>query len=257
MDIVSSLAYMFNRKVDSSASVSVLSKVTKSSIGPGCIIARGSRVLRSTLGEKCEVGRRVNIKGSTLCGFNGVAPRARLKNVSLGVYSYISKETSLVDISIGKFCSIGKGVKNHLGNHPSRVFVSSHPAFYSPNAPTGSFVKDEYFKEFGKNVSIQNDVWIGSGALLMDGVTVGNGAIVGARSVVTKDVPPYAIVGGIPAKIIRYRFDEEEIDFLEKSQWWDKDLLWIKKHVGDFHDVKNFTKALRNEDATESGSAFE
>ena len=97
-----------------------------------------------------------------------------------------------------------------------------------------------------KNVSIQNDVWIGAGALLMDGVTIGNGAIVAARSVVTKDVPPYAIVGGTPAKLIRYRFDEDEIEFLEELQWWNKDLSWIEKHVGLFHDVQKFMKAIRD-----------
>lgn len=244
MDIVSRLAYMFNRKIDSSASVSVLAKVSKSSIGRDCSIARGSRVISSTLGEKCEVERRVNIKGSTLAGFNAIASRVRLKNVTLGVYSYIAKETSLVDISIGKFCSIGNRVKNNLGNHPSRVFVSSHPAFYSPNAPTESFVDREYFEEFGEDVCIMNDVWIGAGAVLMDGVTIGNGAIVAARSVVTKDVPPYAIVGGVPAKIIRYRFNDEEIELLEKSQWWDKDLSWIEENAHSFHDVKKFKEII-------------
>lgn len=237
---------MFNRKVDSSATVSILANVTKSSIGQGCSIARGSRISRSKLGAMCRIGRRVKIKESTLSDFNAIASGVRLKQVSLGLYSYIAKDTSLVDISIGKFCSIGNRVKNHLGNHPSRVFVSSHPAFYSPNAPTGAFVEREYFEEYGKNVSIQNDVWIGAGALLMDGVTIGNGAIVAARSVVTKDVPPYAIVGGTPAKLIRYRFDEDEIEFLEELQWWNKDLSWIEKHVGLFHDVQKFMKAIRD-----------
>jgi acetyltransferase-like isoleucine patch superfamily enzyme len=246
MNIISRLAYMFNRKVDSSATVSIFANVTKSSIGQGCSIARRSRISRSNLGTMCAIKSRVNIKESTLSGFNAIASGVRLKKVSLGLYSYIAKDTSLVDISIGKFCSIGNGIKNHLGNHPSRVFVSSHPAFYSPNAPTGAFVEREYFEEFGKNVSIQNDVWIGAGALLMDGVTVGNGAIVAARSVVTKDVPPYAIVGGTPAKLIRYRFDEEEIELLEKSQWWNKDLSWIEKNVGLFHDVKKFKTAVRD-----------
>jgi len=246
MNIISRVAYMFNRKVDSSAAISILANVTKSSIGQGCSIAKRSRISLSKLGAMCAIGPRVKVKESTLYGFNAIASGVRLKKVSLGLYSYIAKDTSLVDISIGKFCSIGNGVKNHLGNHPSRVFVSSHPAFYSPNAPTGAFVERECFEEYGKNVSIQNDVWIGAGALLMDGVTIGNGAIVAARSVVTKDVPPYAIVGGTPAKLIRYRFDKEEVELLNKTQWWDKDLSWIKKHVGLFHDVKKFTKAIRD-----------
>jgi acetyltransferase-like isoleucine patch superfamily enzyme len=237
---------MFNRKVDSSAAVSILANVTKSSIAQGCSIARRSRISRSQLGAMCTIDRRVKIKESKLSGFNAIASCVRLTKVSLGLYSYIAKDTSLVDISIGKFCSIGNGVKNHLGNHPSRVFVSSHPVFYSPNTPTGAFVEKGHFEEYGQNVEIGHDVWIGAESLLMDGTTIGNGAIVAARSVVTKDVPPYAIVGGTPAKLIRYRFDKEEIELLEESQWWNRDLSWMKKHVGLFHDVKKFAQAIRD-----------
>ena len=240
-------AHILNKKVDSSASVSILANVTKSNIGKGCTIARRSRISRSQLGVMCTIDRRVKIKESSLSGFNAIASRVSLKNVSLGLYSYIASGASLVEISIGKFCSIGPGVKNHLGNHPTRTFVSTHPAFYSPNAPTGAFVDEMLFEGYGQNVNIGNDVWIGAESLLMDGITIGNGAIVAARSVVTKDVPPYAIVGGSPAKLIRYRFDEEEIKLLEGSQWWNRDLSWIEKHIGLFHDVKKFTQAIKDE----------
>lgn len=195
----------------------------------------------------CTIDQHVKIKDSKLSGFNAVASRARLKRVSLGLYSYVANSTSLEGISIGKFCSIGPGVKNHLGNHPTKVFVSTHPAFYSPDSPTGAFVEQECFEGFGKDVSIENDVWIGAESMLMDGITVGNGAIVAARSVVTKDVPPYAVVGGAPAKLIRYRFDGDTIALLEKSQWWDRDLLWVKEHVHLFHNVQEFAKAARDE----------
>ena len=238
---------MFNRKVDSSAAISILANVTKSSIGQGCSIAKRSRISLSKLGAMCAIGPRVKVKESTLYGFNAIASGVRLKKVSLGLYSYIAKDTSLVDISIGKFCSIGPGVKNHLGNHPTRTFVSTHPAFYSPNAPTGAFVDEMLFEGYGQNVNIGNDVWIGAESLLMDGITIGNGAIVAARSVVTKDVPPYAIVGGSPAKLIRYRFDEETIELLQESQWWDRDLAWIKDNIHLFHDVQQFAKAIRDE----------
>ena len=116
------------------------------------------------------------------------------------------------------------------------VSVGTNCRFYSRN-----FFSEPYIVEIG------NDVWIGAESLLMDGVAIGNGAIVAARSVVTKHVPPYAIVGGIPAKLIRYRFDEEEIELLEESRWWNRDLSWIKKHISLFHDVKKFTQAIREE----------
>jgi acetyltransferase-like isoleucine patch superfamily enzyme len=240
-------AQMFNKKVDSSALISILANVTKSNIGKGCTIARRSRISRSQLGVMCTIDRRVKIKESSLSGFNAIASRVSLKNVSLGLYSYIASGASLVEISIGKFCSIGPGVKNHLGNHPTRTFVSTHPAFYSPNAPTGAFVDEMLFEGYGQNVNIGNDVWIGAESLLMDGITIGNGAIVAARSVVTKDVPPYAIVGGAPAKLIRYRFDEEDIKLLQESQWWHEDISCVKKNISLFHDVKRFTKAIKDE----------
>ena len=245
--MISSLLHIFNKNIDSSAIISALANVKRSSVGNGCSIGKRSHISRSQLGAMCTIDQRVKIKESSLAGFNAIASRVRLNKISLELYSYIATGTSLEEISIGKFCSIGPGVRNHLGNHPVQVFVSTHPAFYSPDLPKGAFVEQRHFEEFGKNVSIGNDVWIGAEALLMDGITIGNGAIVAARAVVTKDVPPYAIVGGTPTKLIRYRFDEEMIALLEKSQWWDRDLLWIKEHIHLFHDVQEFAKAARDE----------
>lgn len=241
------MIHLFNKEISSSAKVSTFANVAKSNIGESCFVERRSHISKSRLGPMCTIGKCVKIKECELAGMNSIGANVKLRKVSLGVHTYVASNTSLEHISIGKFCSIGPGVKNHLGNHPSRVFVSSHPAFYSPNSPTGAFVEHGHFDEFGKNVEIGNDVWIGAESLLMDGVAIGNGAIVAARSVVTKHVPPYAIVGGIPAKLIRYRFDEEEIELLEESRWWNRDLSWIKKHISLFHDVKKFTQAIREE----------
>ena len=102
---------------------------------------------------------------------------------------------------------------------------------------------EQYFDEFGDNVCVGNDVWIGADSLLMDGVTIGDGAVVAARSVVTQDVPPYAIVGGTPAKLIRYRFDEETIESLGNLKWWDQELPWIQERVSLFRDVEELIEA--------------
>ena len=93
-------------------------------------------------------------------------------------------------------------------------------------------------------VIIGNDVWIGKGAKIMEGVTIGDGAIVAAYAVVTKDVPPYAIVGGIPAKLIRYRFDSKDIEWLLELKWWDKEPEWLIKYAKYFDDVKKLREAL-------------
>ncbi|MGZ0655528.1 xenobiotic acyltransferase family protein [Coraliomargarita sp. W4R72] len=229
------------------ASVSLLATVKKSQLGENCCIKKWGRVSHSTLGPDCRIGTRAVVKMSQCFGNNSLGSRVHLNRVSLGLYSYIARDSILKDISIGKFCSIGPNVRNQLGNHPTQVFVSTHPAFYSPDSPPGTFVEEEYFDEFGEDVRVGNDVWIGADSLLMDGITIGDGAIIAARSVVTQDVPPYAIVGGTPAKMIRFRFDEETIDCMQKLNWWDQDPSWIQQHAPLFRDAQQLIEALKTE----------
>lgn len=92
----------------------------------------------------------------------------------------------------------------------------------------------------GHVVEIGNDVWIGSGALLLPGVHIGDGAIIAAGAVVTKDVEPYAIVGGVPAKIIRKRFNDEQIKYLLELKWWDKPEEWVRSHADYFRNIQEF-----------------
>jgi acetyltransferase-like isoleucine patch superfamily enzyme len=91
-------------------------------------------------------------------------------------------------------------------------------------------------------VTIGNDVWLGANVIVLDNITIADGAIVAANSVVTKDVPPYAIVGGTPAKLIKYRFDEADIAFLLEYQWWDKDINWLRENLSLFHDIRNLNR---------------
>jgi len=143
----------------------------------------------------------------------------KLGSCEVGPFSYIGYRSNFTFTEIGSFCSIGPEVICGLGKHPVD-FVSTYPGFYSKE-PTGSvwFGAHHEFKEQNKTV-IGSDVWIGARAVIIGGVTIGTGAIVAAGSVVTKDVPPYAIVGGVPAKIIRFRFNEMMIQQLLNSKWW-------------------------------------
>ncbi len=91
---------------------------------------------------------------------------------------------------------------------------------------------------------IGNDVWIGAHAKIIGGVTIHDGAVVLAGSVVTKDVPSYAIVGGVPAKVLKYRFDEQTVQLLLDSRWWEKDTLWLQEHVTEMQDIEKFKKLI-------------
>ena len=146
----------------------------------------------------------------------------------IGAFSY-AVSGYFFAVSIGRYCSIGEGVEIGRHSHPLD-FISSSPVFYQnsrfvlgmnddPSLPDKPFNVTRSATTLRRTI-IGNDVYIGHQALIMPGVTIGNGSVVGARAVVTKDVPPYAIVAGVPAKIIRYRFADSDIHRLESSQWW-------------------------------------
>lgn len=157
-----------------------------------------------------------------------VYPFSIVLNSIIDSYSYISYNCTINNCEIGKFCSIAKGVKIGLGKHPVN-FISTSPIFYSPKNPLRKiFSKTAKFQE-NEHVKIGNDVWIGANVIILDGITVGNGAIIGANSVVNKDVPPFSIVGGVPAKLIKKRFEENIIELLENSNWWDMPLAFFEK----------------------------
>jgi chloramphenicol O-acetyltransferase type B len=153
-----------------------------------------------------------------------------INHSSINSYTYIGKNCILQHATIGRFCSIGSNVSIGLGSHPIEYFSTS-PLFYRKKNPLNIKLiqHDLDFKEY-KPIKIGHDVWIGTKALIMDGVVIGNGAIIAANSVVTKNVPPYSIVGGSPAKIIRYRFDEAKITNLLHSNWWNLGLNDIKNN---------------------------
>lgn len=146
-----------------------------------------------------------------------LAPFSRLVNCKVGKYTRIKPGCVFKNVTIGNYCSFANDVMIGLGQHPTKL-LSTNSIFYKKGI-TGRFAHHIDFEE-EKTTYVGNDVWIGNGAVVMDGVHIGDGAIVGSRAVVTKDVPPYAIVGGVPAKVIRYRFSEDVIRAIEATKWW-------------------------------------
>ena len=149
-------------------------------------------------------------------------------------------------LKIGKFCSIACGAKFlfNAANHSLRSLSTyPFPIFFEEwGLPTDPMSISEAWDKKG-DIVIGNDVWIGYEALILAGVTVGDGAIIAGRAVVTKDVPPYTIVGGVPAKPIRKRFDDDTIAALEKLRWWDWDEERIRENLsaiqnGDINALK-------------------
>lgn len=145
-------------------------------------------------------------------------------------YSYLGKNCLIQNATIGKFCSIANDVSIGLGNHPLDYFSTSPLLYRKQNTFNINLVEyDLQFEEY-LPVSIGNDVWIGSRSIILGGISIGNGSVIAANSVVTKDVAPYAVIGGVPAKLIKYRFSEKKIDDLNNGKWWDMDLIKIKSH---------------------------
>lgn len=167
-----------------------------------------------------------------------VCSKSELNSVSMGKYSYVGNDCFMVNVDIGAFCSVADRVCIGGAGHPIER-VSSSPVFHE-----GSNVLSKNFQlfpyEHTPKTLIENDVWIGIGVIVKAGVTIHNGAVVGAGSVVTHDVPAYEIWAGNPAKKIRDRFDKDTMEKLKKTEWWSLPDTEIQKISRQFGDAKSF-----------------
>lgn len=196
---------------------------------------------------QCRISPSAYVNGK--CSFEGnnrVGRKTCLYSSHLGYGSYVGNENNLIRVKVGRYCSLGNHIKVLQLTHPTNG-ISTHPAFYSVDYGGFTYVNENKAMEYlatdnGWFCEIGNDVWIGSHVLIRGGVRIGDGAVIAMGAVVTKDVPPYAIVGGVPAKVIRYRFDKDTISSLLALRWWDKGEEWIAQNAEQFMDAETFCK---------------
>lgn len=194
-----------------------------------------------------------NISWKTIesCKINSTVPSNvylgkvyKIYDSNIGEYTSIAENAKISMTTIGKYCSIGPNFISGWGIHPTNGITTS-PIFYSTQHATGKTLsKDDKITE-RMPIEIGNDVWVGANCFILDGVKIGNGAIIAAGAIVTKDVANYSIVGGIPAKHIKYRFNEEQIKELEKIKWWDFDDDSLKDVERNFFDIDGFIKKYK------------
>lgn len=188
-------------------------------LGDDVIVGHGARVFSSTLGHGCIAESDSQLAHCSLADHVAIQTNSVLNDTQLGRFSYVGRDTFLSGVAAGSFASIGPRTLLGCGDHPADL-ISTAPAFYSTRRQCGAtFAARDHAVE-RRTITLGHDVWLGAHVFVRDGVTVGNGAIVAAGAVVTQDVPPYAIVGGVPAKLIRFRFSETAIEKLLTLQWW-------------------------------------
>lgn len=199
--------------------------------------------------------KRVRFKGEPIVslkthleGPNFIDSEVNIRNSHIGHHTYLSQYCYFPNTKIGRYTSIGRKAGVAFGNHPQSPYVSFSPAFSSTlNQANETFVDKEFFQPYILTDEKENficeighDCWIGDNVTIINGVKIGDGALVAAGSVVTKNVDPFTVVAGVPARFLKHRFTIDQIEFLNQIQWWDWDVEKVKENVLLFHDIERF-----------------
>ena len=203
-------------------------------------------------GGEPRVHGSVSLRNATLGNFTELKERVQFWDSDLGDYSYIERHSEVIYARIGKFCAIASDVRINALDHPMER-ISQHKITYRPNEYFTGAKLDKAFRESRTSavVEIGHDVWIGHGAIIMPGVRIGHGAVIAAGAVVTKDIAPHAIVAGVPATFLKWRFAPEISTRIIALAWWDWDHDRLAKAVDDMRalSVEEFLDRYENQGA--------
>ncbi len=200
-------------------------------VNPGFFINKFIKLIHRPALRDCDIDKTAKIGMACNC-----------IHVKMGRYSYVGFYNSMSNVTMGSFCSVASYCAIGGGRHPLNA-VSTSPVFYAGRNSLGKNFST-IPEEENQGVEIGHDVWIGEAVFINDGVKIGTGAVIGAHSVVTKDVPPYAIVAGTPAKVLRYRFDEETIQELLDNKWWEWSDERLSKLGNQFNNPEKLMEAV-------------
>lgn len=190
------------------------------------------------LGETPLIDPTAQVRASTLGRYTEVGPRTKLLEVEMGDYSYVVHDSDIAYARIGKFCSIAAMTRLNPGNHPTWRASQSHFLYRASAYFPGEADEADFFQwRRDQQLTMGHDVWIGHGAVVLAGRSIGTGAVVAAGAVVSKDVPAYAIVAGVPARIVKWRFPEEIATRLQALGWWDWTHAQLRVALPDFRNL--------------------
>lgn len=207
--------------------------VSSSRIDESAKIYKDVTIKNSTIKSNCSIGDLSKIEDAFLDEYVRIDRQNYIWKSYIGRHSYTGSNTKIINTSIGNFVSISWNVTIGAANH-DYTRISTHSFLYNNFDKLRPDNIEPVYDRFSDECTIGNDVWIGTGAIILRDVIVGNGAVIAAGAVVTKNVPAYAIVTGCPAKVIKYRFHEEKIKTLEKIKWWNWDDNTIKSNFNFF-----------------------